>query len=255
MIFSDLYGDYLDRELGTVDRTVAFTTIRRKAVINEGMREFNRLTECFTREASIALTDDVAEYDLEASITAGDYLRVAKQGVEIKAVDASANETYFAGDEFPRRDIVWLNRFQPGWRTATAGNPLSHYFREEGGRVYFGIYPPPSVAVGETWTGTIPYVALPPDMTADADVPFTVSSNAKLTLRDWHKAIVHFGAGQLEKFVRKNQQGYLDQMQLFGGYVSDYIAKQHPKGGQHVTFARTYYRGRGGRVMDPRRWP
>lgn len=256
MTFLELYGDYLDRELGTVDQTIAFTTVRRKAVVNEGQREFNRLTECFTREATIALSDNVAEYDLEAAVSAGDFLRISKQGVEVKKLDAASMATYYAGDEFPRHDIPWLNRYQPGWRTATKGNPISHYYRQEGGREYFGLYPAVSVAAGETWTATIPYVALPADMVLDADVPFTASSNAKLTLRDWHKAIVHFAAGQLEKFVRKNQQGYLDQMQLFGGYISDYLAKQHPKGGQRVTYGRTYYGGgHAARVQDPRRYP
>lgn len=257
MTFVDIYGDYLDRELGTTDRSASFKTATRKTVSNEGMREFNRLTNCFVKQVSIALTDNVSEYDLESVITAADFLRLSKQGVEVKKVDASGNITYYSGDQLPRRDIPWLNRFQPGWRTATKGQPLSYYLREDGGSEYFGLYPGPSIAAGETHTGIIPYVALPPDMSADADVPFTVSGNAKTSLTDWHKAIVHFAAAQLEKYVRKNQQGYSDQMQLFGGYVSDYLQQQHPKGGQQVSFARTYYRQRGGiqRVQDPRRWP
>lgn len=256
MTFVDLYGDLLDRELGTVDRTQSFTTVRRKAVINEGQREFNRLTECFVREAAIALVDDTAEYDLEAAITALDFLRLSKQGVEVRKVDAAATSTYYAGDELPRRDIPWLNRYMAGWRTTTKGTPQSYRLRDEGGRTFVGLYPAPYVAAGETWTLTIPYIALPADMVADGDVPYTASSNARTTLADWHKGLVHFGAAQLEKFVRKNMQGYSDQMQLFGGYVSDYFAKQAPKGGQRVTYARTYYGGgHAMRRQDPRRYP
>jgi hypothetical protein len=259
MTFLELYGEALDRELGTTDRTIAFKTATRKSVVNEGVREFNRLTNCFTKQTTVLLTDAVSEYDLRSLIALGDddYLRLAKQGVEVHKVDAASQHTYWAGDDLPRHDIPWLNRFQPGWRTASKGTPQSYYLREDGGHEYWGLYPAPSVGAGETWTGIIPYVALPPLLVADPDVPFTANGVPKTTLTDWHKAAVHFAAGQLEKYVRKNQQAYADQLQLFGGYVADYVAQQHPKGGQRVTMAKTYYRPRGGitRVQDPRRFP
>jgi len=253
--FLELYGVSLDRELGS-SSTVLFTTLRRKAAINEAQRAFNRLTECFTREASIALSNAVGEYDLEAAITAVDYLWLAKQGVEVKKIDASANVTYFAGDDLLRTTIQRLNREEPGWRTASAGNPSAHYLREDGGLVYLGLYPAPAVGAGETWTGIVPYVAQPADMTADADIPFTASSNAKRSLEPFHYALAHYAAGQLE-LLRKNTDGRAEQMQLFGGYVADYLGKQRPHGPQHVTFARDYSGGRGTRSQrnDPRRYP
>lgn len=255
LTFADLYGPLLDRELGTTDRTIAFKAAVRQAVINEGQREFNRLTNCFVRKASFNLEDGDSEFDLE-TIAGGDYLRPAKEGPEVVKVDAAGSATYYSGDDLPRRDIPWLHRFAPGWRTTTPGNPQSYYLTDDGGTTVLGLYPAVRVLAGESMTAKVPYIALPANMVNDTDVPFTADGNPKTTLADWHKALVHFGAAQLEKYVRKNQQGYADQMQLFGGYVADYLSQQHPKGGQQVTFARTYYRRRGSnRIQDPRRTP
>jgi hypothetical protein len=48
MDFVTLYGLELDRELGSADRTVLFTTARRKAAINAAQLEWVKRTECFT---------------------------------------------------------------------------------------------------------------------------------------------------------------------------------------------------------------
>jgi hypothetical protein len=253
MTFLELYGTRIDTLIGSVDRTQRFTTERRKIAINDAQREFNRLTECFQRQTTITLTDEVGEYDLEAVITAADYLWLSKQGPEIKKTDASANVLYYSGDDFQRCDLPKLNREEPGWRNASAGTPYRWYLRDDGGRVYFGLYPAPDVQAGETWEAIIPYVAQPADMSADGDVPFTASTNAKTSLAAWHQGLAHYGAAQME-LLRKNTTGYQEQMQLFGGYVADYTSKQRPRGGQRVTLARNYFRRGPSRIqMDPRR--
>jgi len=184
---------------------------------------------------------------------------LAKQGVEVKRVTSSTTY-YYVGDDFPRKDIDLLNRETPGWRTEPKGIPTRYYLREDGGTTLLGLVPAPSVAAGETWTLTVPYVANVPDMSADADQPFTASSNAKITLRPWHQGLVHYAAAKLE-LLRKNTDGEASQMQKFGGYVADYLQRQRPKGGRHVSFARKYYRERPGgsfapwQTQDPRRWP
>lgn len=259
--FVNLYGRLLDRELGSADRTELFTTAERKAAINEAQGEFNRLTECFIRQnAAIALTDGTQEYDLEAVITAADYLWIAAQGVEIKRVTPTSTYYYVGESLLPRRDIEWLNRMDPGWRTAPNGIPTSHYLREDGGSVSIGFSPTPSIAVGETWTLIVPYVATIPDMSADSDEPFTLAGNAKISLRAWHQGLVHYAAAKLE-LMRKNVQGEAQQMQKFAGYVADYLQRHRVKGGRHVLLGRRYYQERASRgfvpifAQDPRRWP
>lgn len=260
MTFLQLYGDALDTELGSADRSETFTVAKRKLYINNAQGEFNRLTECFTREKNdIAITDGVAEYDLEAVITAFDYQWIAKQGIEIKRV-TSTTTYYYGGDLLPRVDIDQLNRTNPGWRSAPNGIPTSYYLREDGGSVYLGFTPAPTVVVGETWTLTVPYVANVPDMVGDSDQPFTLSGNAKIALRAWHQGLVHYAAAKLE-LLRMNAQGEGVQMQKFGGYLADYLQKRRVKGGTHVLFARNYNTERPSRAsagwqhQDPRRWP
>jgi hypothetical protein len=46
MTFLQLYGDYLDIELGSADRTALFTTARRKDAVNRAQLEFAKQTEC-----------------------------------------------------------------------------------------------------------------------------------------------------------------------------------------------------------------
>lgn len=235
--FLELYGVLLDRELGSVDNTL-FTTVRRKAAVNEGQQEFVRLTGCLTREASISLSDDDAEKDLEVVITADDFLRFAPTGARLKHVSGSTTR-YLAGDDFSRRDEVWLDKFNPGWRSASSGTPTAYYLREDGGAVYLGLTPPLSISGSDTWTLYVPYVALPADMSADADLPFTVATNAKKTLRNWHQGLAHFAAARLES-LRKNYQAYDRQMQLFNSYVADYLQQQRRPGGTHVVPMRDY---------------
>lgn len=254
--FVELYGDRLDRELGSDDRTELFTTTRRQAAINEAQGEFVRLTEALTRQVAIPLTDGTAEYDLESVITAGDYLWLAKDAVELKRVDASGTTRYLSGEDLPRRDVAWLNRYEPGWRTAPTGTPRAYYLREDGGQLFLGFSPAPKIATGETAEAWVRYVALPGTMSADSDEPFTVAGDVKRLLRPWHQALVHYAASKLE-LLRKDREASQAQLRLFSAYVTDYLQKQRRPGGTHVTLLRDYFReaARASAVrLDPRRF-
>lgn len=250
--FSELYGELLDQELASEDRTKRFTTARRKAAINKGQREFVKLTECLQRQGSIPIVSSTAEYDLEVLT---DFTWLTKQGIEVAILQADATYRYLSGRDFPLRTIDWLNRFSPGWRSATAGTPSAWYQREDGGHVYLGLTAAPSVPVGETWSITVPYLAIPSDMVDDTDGPFVINSNAKTSLWPWHQALVHYAAAQLEK-LRKERERSDEQMKTFAGYVADYLQKQRQRGGSQVTFVRDYQaesRGRMGQPTNPLR--
>jgi hypothetical protein len=164
---------------------------------------------------------------------------LAPQGIALKKVSGSTT-TYYAGDDLPRRDVVWLDRFNAGWRTATPGTPTAHYIREDGGQVLLGFTPAIDVTGSDVWSAIVPYVCLPADMSAEADEPFTVNSNAKRTLRQWHQALAHFAAARMEE-LRKNYQAVDRQMKLFNSYVQDYLQQQRRRpGGQHVTMSHNY---------------
>lgn len=258
--FLELYGDRLDRELGTADRTELFTAARRKGAINEAQLEWVKQTESFIRQASIPMVDDTQEYDLESAglLSAEDFLWIAAQGVEYAWTDTNGDITYATGELFPRRDIPLLNRLEPGWRNADAVSvPSSYYLREDGGTTKLGLYPKPAVEVGESAAVMLPYVAKPTDMSADDDEPFSVSGNPKRILVPWHQALVHYAAALLEP-LRKGYQAEQRQRGLFAGLVADYLQRQRPKGGQSITMAHNYYRQArrsGLRPLDPRVFP
>lgn len=239
--FVELYGELLDTELGSADRTARFTTTRRKDRINKAQQEFNRLTECFVRSFAVPLVDNTREYELQAAITNADFLKFAKQGLEVQQLNAAAQLTTYSGPDLPRLEISVLNAKFPGWRTQSKGIPQSWYLREDGGQVLLGFDRPINVGAGETWTALIPYVAQPPNMVNDADEPFAVAGTTKTTLRPWHQGLVHFAAAKLE-LLRRDFERSQAQMQAFGGYVADYLQTRRPKGGQIVQLVRDYGR-------------
>jgi hypothetical protein len=91
------------------------------------VQEFSELTECFIRTSTITITGGTAEYELNSTllIASGDYVRLSKQQVEFRYVDASSNLMVLTGDDLPRRDIDWLNRYEPGWQTSTVASTFS----------------------------------------------------------------------------------------------------------------------------------
>lgn len=255
MQFSSLYGARLDEELGTDDNAVLFTTARRKAAINKGLSEFAELTECFTKQSTITIAGGTAEYDLNVVITASDFVRFAKQQVEFRYVDASSNETVLTGDDLPRRDIDWLNRYEPGWQQSTVASsvaqlPASYYERMDGGARYLGFTPVPSTGSSASAKAVVPYVARPPVLTSDTSEPYQVGALVRFDLRDFHQAAVHYGAHQLEK-LRRDTEASDRQLQKFLGYVQRFFQNTRKKGGQSLTMARNYFKTQT-RASDPR---
>lgn len=263
--FGQLWGDRLDRELGSADRSSLFTEARRKAAVNEAQLEFAKQTECYQRIATITVAHNTPRYDLDAAgiISAEDFLCIASQGAEHAFTDVNGAVTYAAGKDFPRKDPAQLNEEDPGWRntSVTTNIPSSYGIEEDGGSVFLFLVPIPKIGAGESAKVNLPYVASPPDMTADSHEPFSVTpgSTPNKTLRPWHQALVHYAAALLEP-LRKHEAGRKTQLGLFAAQVADYLQKKRPKGGQTVRLARDYYReARGHRIfaraVDPTLWP
>lgn len=255
MTFLQLYGEALNRELGSDDVSALFTTARRKQAINDAQLEFSKQTECFQKSVSLTMIDGTREYDLEA-IVADDFIDLAKNRVEYVSTDASGNVSYRSGQDFPRRDLDVLNVEEPGWRnTDNATQPASYYLRDEGGKVYLGLSEPPDVTAPATATITLPYLAIPPDMTGDAHEPYslTAGTDPKRSLRPWHQALVHYAAALLEP-LRKNFPAEQRQRALFAGFVADYLQRHRPRNGTQITHAVDYRRNARGQTdrYDPR---
>lgn len=102
----------------------------------------------------------------------------------------------------------------------------------------------------------MPYIASSTDMSADGDIPFTVSGSAFGVLTPYHQALVHYAAGLLEP-LRKNYSGAQRQMGLYAGYIAQYETDKRKKGPNTVTMKRHYFRdaGRPMRPVDPHRFP
>jgi len=254
--FSELYGNALDVQLNSADRTQLFTTARRKHEINEGEREFIKQTECLMKQSTLALStavvsgsSGVTEIDLSSQIT--DFLWLSKQPVEVRYSDSNGVITYYSRDDLPRRDIPYLDRYQSGWRTASPSVPTAYYLRNDGGSLLLGLTPPPAFSTttsSETWSAVVNYVAWPSSMTSDTNVPFTAQAH----LRPWHQAPVHFAAFRLEK-LRGDEEASQRQAGMFAGCIADYLRRQRPKGGSQVTYDRMYRRERVGTARrDPK---
>lgn len=251
MTFGELYGTELDRELGSADQSQLFTLVRRKAAINAAQLEWNERTECYTRQTTVALVDETQEYDLESSIT--DFHRLATNGVSIRITPATGDVRYISGKDLVPTTIERLDDEEPGWRAVSASTPMWIYPHRNGGVINLGLHPAPDITVGDTWVALVSYVAIAPDMSADADQPFTVSasSNPIASLRPYHRGLVHFAAYDLEK-LRKDSNRGATQLQLFEHYVERYRASMKPQGGQAVRMAKNYRGARSPRIWNPR---
>lgn len=244
--FSELYTDRLDEELGTDDSTRLFTTARRKHAVNDGLRQFADLTECYTRESSITCSNAVGEYNAlsTVNIAGEDFVRLSKQTPEYRLVSSgaatSASTSYVGGEDFRRTTVQWLDEYEPGWRQSTGGTPQYYYERMDGGRRLFGLYPPPKIGSSETGTLRLPYVARPSSMTSDTDVPFTAGSTVRRDLTEYHEAFAHYGAYRLEKLRVQTDQSNA-QLQVFLGYVQRFQQSLRPKGGTTIKPARSYF--------------
>lgn len=257
MNFSHLYSSALDQELGTDDSTRLFTTARRTRAINAAHLQFCDLTECAIRQSTISCSNGVGEYNLlsTVSVPGQDFLRIAKQGIEYHLISSGSTKStsFIAGDDLPRREIPWLNQYEPGWRGSTGGTPAAYYERADGGQRFLGFSPPPRIGSSEVGKVLLPYVAKPSSMTSDTDVPFTFGSTVREDLEPYHQALVHYAAHELEK-LRVDHQASQNQLQIFMGYVQRFTQRQKPHGIQTVRLGRNYFQDarRRGRDDD---WP
>src|SRR3990167_8452313 len=235
MQFSVLYTDRLDEELGADDSTRLFTTARRKGAINQGIRQFADLTECYLRESSISCSHGVGEYDVLSTVntTAGDWVRLSKQEPEYRLVSSgsSGSTQYVSGKDFRRTTVQWLDEYEPGWRQSTGGTPQFYYERVQTGRRVIGLYPPPKITSSQVGTLRLPYVARPSSLTSDTDVPFKDSTLANRP---------DFEAYRLEKLRMQTDESNA-QLQVFLGYVQRFLGALRPKGGTTLKVARNYF--------------
>jgi hypothetical protein len=238
--FGTLYQDALDYELGNNDSSVLFLTAKRKAAINEGYRQFSDLTECWTKESTFSCSHAIGEYNLHSSVNVpgSDFVRLSPQGPTYQFRDASSNWTYTAGEDLPRRDIVWLDAHEPGWRESTGADPTAYYLRGDGSGLYFGLTPPPEISSSELGNVRLPYVARPSSLTQTTAVPWP----GRLDLEPYHQALVHYAASKMEK-LRKDPQASESQLAAFLGYVQRYLGAVRPRGGRFVRMGRSYFSG------------
>lgn len=250
--FDQLTGIYLDSELHSADSTVLFTSTRRAQAVNDGHAEFCELTECLLRQSTVVCSCNTQEYNLLSSATLGstDFVRIAPRGIEYHLLSShggsSARLTQLAGHDFPRRDIEWLNDYEPGWKQSTTPQmPTGYYVDERNGGYRIGLDFPPDIGSSEVGKLIVPYIARPAPMSNSTDVPFTVGSNARSDLYPFHMAIVHWAAHQLEK-LRGDEEASDRQLAKFLSYVQRYTEKVRKRGGTFVKLAKQYLKVRRG---------
>lgn len=258
--FGWLYQDALDTELGSNDSAVLFTTARRKHAINEGQRQFADLTECAIKRSSVTLSSGSREFDLLSSAiltgsSSARFLRVAGEGPVYQVSDTTPSVQTIAGDDFPQRDVPWLDAVEPGWRSTACGMPSAWYLRRDAGSLYFGLNRPADISTAQTGELLIPWVVEPSSMTASTHVPFSFAGVDRSDLRPYHQALVHYAAHDLEK-LRKDPDASDRQLQKFLGYVQRYIMAVKPKGAKSLRQSRSYFRdARGMRDLGSPRAP
>lgn len=242
--FAYLSGAALNLPLNSSDSNTLFTTARRQQAINDAHAQFCDLTECLVRQATITVSCNTVEYNLNSTaLGSTDYSRLARQGVEYKVTSsAGVVTTWLTGDDFPQRPIEWRNREEPGWRHSTvATTPSGYYLRNDGGQVFIGLDKPPLVGAAETAQLIVPYVARPAVMTSSTDVPFTVGANTRTDLAIYHMALPEYAAYTLLPLTG-DDQGAQTHLQRFLDYVARFTGQSRPRGGSYVQMGINYLR-------------
>jgi hypothetical protein len=232
--FGSLTGTRLNVEVNSADTTNLYTTALRDLYVNEGVNEFAALTKCYVRRAIIPLSCGTTEVVLS---TIADYAEISEKGLpEYWLTSSNGTVTILAGEDFVRRDELWLNRQIPGWRMSTGcGMPSAYYLRPDGGEMALGF-------------DLRPDVARPQTMSASTSIPFTDTNGVtRSDLTEYHQAFSHYAAYKLLPLAG-DYEGAKGQLALFMDYVKRCLQNMRPKGGTHVTLGRDYLRG--GRRVD-----
>lgn len=253
--FDDLYGTRLDLELNSNDSNTLYTSARRQAAVNDGIKEFAVLTECYVRRSTLAVSCNTAEYVLS---TIADFARLSAYGMpeyHLTSSGSSATTTILAGDLFRNNTELLLNRYQHGWRQSTAvGQPTSFYVRPDGGQWILGLDTRPDVGSSEVAVLRVPYVARPPVLANSTDLPFTdTSGNTRNDLTEYHQAAVHYAASKLLPLIG-DKEGSQTQLAIFTDYVKRFLNNLRPKGGSFTTL-HNYLGDARGRAGDRREYP
>lgn len=243
--FEQLSKDDLHRELGSNDTQVLFTGARRRHAINEGLRQFADLTECYIRRSTIACSSGSQEFNLTSTsvIPDGDFIRIASEQPFFEISDSNGVRQTLSGALFPQVSIPFLDHADQGWRSTVLSYPTGWYHRSSGGAMYLGLDHPLYLSTGSTETAclTVPYVAQPSSMTSSGTEPFTLNGQTRSDLRPYHQALVHYAAHDLEK-LRKDKEASDGQLKKFLGYVERYVTATRPKGNRTVRTAVAYFR-------------
>jgi hypothetical protein len=213
MIFSDLYGTELTRELGSSDTSTLFTTARRKAAINAAQLEFVKRTECLTRQTSITIVDGTQEYDLDA-IANADFGWISPQGPSI-AITSGTTVRYLEGDDLEETSVERLNVEEPGWRGSERGHAdASSTCGAMAARSTSASIPSRTLRHGHLGAARALRGGPGGSERGRGRAVHGLEQSGQGSLRFWHRALVHFAAYDLEKF-RKDINAGAAQLQLF----------------------------------------
>lgn len=255
MTFADLYGQELDKVLGSASLEL-FTLAKRKYELNRAMEWFITETECCQKRGSFALVDAQAEYNLLDEI--GDsFLGWTPTDVEVWAVNTNVSPnvtTYYAGDDFPQTTENQLNQFDPGWRSTTPSTPMSWYARNSAGQFILGLNPAVDILSGWTWTAKVPYTTKATEMVAAGDFPFTVSGDTYTNLTPWQDALALKAGSELE-LLRKGVERSQFLLQKAQARVIDFRDKTRVPQSRSAQFQTNYWRrGYNGDNYQGYRW-
>jgi hypothetical protein len=253
MTFLDLYGNFLDQELGTADRVNLFTVAKRKAAINAAQLWFTKETACLQADKVKDLVSGVARYPLDGVLLSdpGNYLGLRAARARTLAHARRCHDDATGGERrFPAAHRTVAQQQRPGWRTSPPSTPECWY-KPPRARWSLGLHPPPLIPAGRDGSPGA-FVMKPDLLVSDTDVPFTITGNQEFPLRvvktlmePWHRALGFYAAHDLEK-LRKDRTRSAAALVQAQAEVTNYLGSQHVPQSAVIQPMRTYRRPRHG---------
>jgi hypothetical protein len=160
--------------------SVSTTLLSKLDILNEGEREWTRVTKCFAKEKKFDCVANNNSYSLTTNIP--DFLEMREEGFWHLRSDSSTN----TWDRLRPTTMRIIDQKYPTWRVQAASDYVRDYWQDGD---YLHTFYTPSTAVTNGFLAY--YYATSSQMSATTDYPFTGSVN-QTRLEPYHRHIISF---------------------------------------------------------------
>lgn len=164
----------------TVMPSISTSQLCKRDILNEGTKEFVKLTRCLPKEKKFSTSAGIPTYSITSNIS--DFSEFREEGVYHCRSDSSLN-----WHRLTPTTIRELDQERPTWRNQSSADTLTHYWQD--GDILGTYYTPTYALTNGFWAY---YYAVPQTMNSSTDYPFTGSTTEDKRLSAYDNALITY---------------------------------------------------------------